>query len=114
MKKCGKVSKLSFSSLNCHFGGRITKMITRVNSRILRIHPIYIFGDFSSLKIRKNPRFHCSNHSCDFPKKYNLTFFHNSKLGLKTKILKFLGIQPKQNGVLLRDGHLVRIPHGAV
>ena len=42
-----EISKLSFLSLNCHFWEKITKMITRVHSRILKKSPNIWFSKFS-------------------------------------------------------------------
>ena len=42
MTEFPEFSKLSFLSLNCHFRGRITKIIARMNSRILT-NSLYIF-----------------------------------------------------------------------
>ena len=59
-------------------------MIARVNSRILRIQPLYDFCNFLYL---------FRIHKIDFPSK--LIFPQNDNLGLEMKILKFLRIQPR-------------------
>ena len=90
---------------NFHFWAKITKMITRVNYQIHRIHPIYDFRHFpenfdngyfrekfkkSYLEwIRKNLRIHHSFHCCEFPSKWqfrleneNFEIFRNFDLNI--------------------------------
>ena len=84
--KFREISKFSFSSPNCNFWGKITKMIAKVNSRI---SPYLWFSRFpenghsdngyfrkNSWKpgwIRKNPRIHPSYHFCNFHSKMSIS-----------------------------------------
>ena len=93
-------------NLHLPFWGKITKIIARVNSRILKNSPyIWFFVNFPRKQplsewpfsaisrksyigyIRENPGIHPYYHFCDLPSK-------NDKLRLKINIMKFLGIQP--------------------
>ena len=95
MIKVGWIPRnFKISILICHFCRKIINMITRVNSRIvfeLTSFIRYFHEKFEKSYIRwtrKYPRIQPSYYLSDFPE--------NDNLGLKMKILKFLGIELKK------------------
>ena len=89
-----KFSKFSFRSLNCDSWGKIITMITRMNFRILT-NPPYINFAFSLKKSKNFPVKNLKNHTAWIRKNpcYHFCDF-TLNLGIKMKILNFLGIQP--------------------
>ena len=95
--------KFSFSSLICHFWAKIAKMITSVNSWI---SPFQIFHEnkyrnchFQEIgKIIYRLNMLKSGNPAIF-----VIFLENDNLGLKMKILLFLGIHPSLNIQMVKN-----------